>query len=702
MNQVTRSGQKDFQFTREEEKRLDVLCCNCTSLWRKDSRHSGAQGVSALVFLWDCLKIHSVSHGILGTRGRLRTLNDMSVSWLFQMVFFSQREGCCRRVEGDRFMRLHKFMEEGFTRLRVTHKIRWWQAASIRKKGFRAVLDLQSQGVCDYMHWSLGFSEGFHGVLGLNLHGISVSGGVLIYVGISALWYSLVSVKGVAEGLKEIDSCGYVFGVTHSFLLEWICENEELLIQGRVQLNGWRCQIEIDSGWKHVCFGFYAWDSVVVCFGFSGHMRGKQMGLQGITVAEQVELSGGICWQHQRFRVMFKARIESKGFWFEAVVIQVLQELQVSIDINWKFWRRRINRFVVTITTTTTSKTEEETFTEDDLKARDGFSEGFYGVLGLNLHGISVAGGVLIYVDISARWYSLVSVKGVAEGLKEIDSCGYVFGVTHSFLLEWICENEELLVQGRVRLNGWRCQIEIDSGRKHVCFGFSAWDSVVVCFGFSGHMRGKQMGLQGITVERIESKGFWFEAVVIQVLQELQVSIDISWKFWRRKISRFVVTITTTTTSETEEETFTEDDLKARDVFRDLRFFQRSQGMQVILAKDDQRILQLYSSFSEVLRARQKVSGCKKKTRIVTKSLKEISSELTIRGRYEEEAIVRRTSSDVDRCKREASTIEDYDRSMYILYHRSMSRREMRDLVPADFKPKASPNYKITPNEFLT
>ena len=89
-----------------------------------------------------------------------------------------------------------------------------------------------------------------------------------------------------SEGMQ----CGflsrYVFGVTHSFLLEWICENEELLIQGRVQLNGWRCQIEIDSGWKHVCFGFSAWDSVVVCFGFSGHMRGKQMGLQGITVAE--------------------------------------------------------------------------------------------------------------------------------------------------------------------------------------------------------------------------------------------------------------------------------------------------------------------------------------------------------------------------------------------------------------------------------
>ncbi|KAF3493866.1 hypothetical protein DY000_02053060 [Brassica cretica] len=80
-------------------------------------------------------------------------------------------------------------------------------------------------------------------------------------------------------------------------------------------------------------------------------------------------------------------------------------------------------------------------------------------------------------------------------------------------------------------------------------------------------------------------------------------------------------------------------------------------------------------------------------------SLKEISSKLTIRGRYEEEAIGRCTSSTVDRYRREASTIEDYDRSMYILYHRSMLRREMRDLVPADFKPKASPNYKITPDE---
>ncbi|KAF3532909.1 hypothetical protein DY000_02040722 [Brassica cretica] len=83
------------------------------------------------------------------------------------------------------------------------------------------------------------------------------------------------------------------------------------------------------------------------------------------------------------------------------------------------------------------------------------------------------------------------------------------------------------------------------------------------------------------------------------------------------------------------------------------------------------------------------------------RSLKEISSELTIRGRYEEEAIVRCTSSAVDRYRRVASTIENYDRSMYIMYHRSMSRHEMRDLVPADFKLKASPNYQIISDEFL-
>ncbi|KAF3555421.1 hypothetical protein F2Q69_00013575 [Brassica cretica] len=51
----------------------------------------------------------------------------------------------------------------------------------------------------------------------------------------------------------------------------------------------------------------------------------------------------------------------------------------------------------------------------------------------------------------------------------------------------------------------------------------------------------------------------------------------------------------------------------------------------------------------------------------VSTSLKEISFELTIRGRYEEDAIDRYTSSAVDRYRRKVSTSEDYDRSMYIL-----------------------------------
>ncbi|KAF3596168.1 hypothetical protein DY000_02021074 [Brassica cretica] len=165
-----------------------------------------------------------------------------------------------RKTVGRSSLQVHKFMEEGFTRLRVTHKSRWWQAASIRKRGFRAVFDLQSQGGCDS-------HKGFHGVLGLNLQGISVAGGVLIYVGISARWYSLVSMNGVAEGLKKIDSCGFVYVLlwesTIGFLLEWICENEELLVQGRVRLNRWQCQIEIDLGWKHRFFASKVFASCV-------------------------------------------------------------------------------------------------------------------------------------------------------------------------------------------------------------------------------------------------------------------------------------------------------------------------------------------------------------------------------------------------------------------------------------------------------
>ena len=70
-----------------------------------------------------------------------------------------------------------------------------------------------------------------------------------------------------------------MFGVTHSFSAGMdLREQRVYFVQGRVRLNRWRCQIEIDSGWKHVCFGFSAWDSVVVCFGFSGHMRGRTNG----------------------------------------------------------------------------------------------------------------------------------------------------------------------------------------------------------------------------------------------------------------------------------------------------------------------------------------------------------------------------------------------------------------------------------------
>ncbi|KAF3561546.1 hypothetical protein DY000_02012823 [Brassica cretica] len=260
-------------------------------------------------FVWDFLKIHSVSHVILGTRGRLRTLNDMSVSWLFQMVFFSQREGCCRTVEGDRLMRVCLcVIMRVYSRVKV-QRTRYYKIAIFRG---------------------------------------------------NAVW--------------------------------------------------WRCQIEIDSGWKHVCFGFSAWDSVVVCFGFSVHMRGKQMGLHGITVAE------------------------------------VLQELQVSIDISWKFWRRRINRFTITA-----SETREETFTEDDLKA---------------------------------------------------------------------------------------------------------------CGGFRGYLKGRQTHIKS----------------------------NLDLRRWNQRSS----------------------------ISQGLKIFQGSQGMQVILAKDDQQILQLHS-FSEVVRVTRKVSGYKKKARIVTK-----------------------------------------------------------------------------------
>ncbi|KAF3610066.1 hypothetical protein DY000_02049008 [Brassica cretica] len=151
------------------------------------------------------------------------------------------------------------------------------KAASIRKKGVGAVLDLQSQGVCDYMHWSLGslhvlqvigtesiveqkgFSHWFSMRLSQDLVRIFT-----VFLRAIYMMVFLVSVKGVAEGLKGIDSGG--------FLLGWICENKEFICSR---------QRSAEQAYER-----------------------KQMGLLGITVAE--------------------------GFWFEAVVIQVLQKLQVG------------------------------------------------------------------------------------------------------------------------------------------------------------------------------------------------------------------------------------------------------------------------------------------------------------------------------------------------------------------------------------
>ncbi|KAF2600885.1 hypothetical protein F2Q68_00011901 [Brassica cretica] len=48
-----------------------------------------------------------------------------------------------RKTVGCSSQKLHKFMDKGFTRLRVTHKIRWWQAVSIRKNGFWLVEESQ-------------------------------------------------------------------------------------------------------------------------------------------------------------------------------------------------------------------------------------------------------------------------------------------------------------------------------------------------------------------------------------------------------------------------------------------------------------------------------------------------------------------------------------------------------------------------------
>ncbi|WZZ44050.1 hypothetical protein YC2023_040309 [Brassica napus] len=185
------------------------------------------------------------------------------------------------------------------------------RAASIRKKGFEAVLDLQSQGVCDYMHWSLGSLHVLQGVLGLNLHGISVAGGVLIYVGISARQREGCCRR--VERDRPMQICLCVIMRVYIFCWDGSARTRSLLVQGRARLNRWRAY------------------------------EGKNK------------------WVYKVSRLQ---RIESKGFWFEEMVIQVLQELQVASEKadGVRLWQ-----------TTTASEIEEETFIEDDLKARGGF-----------------------------------------------------------------------------------------------------------------------------------------------------------------------------------------------------------------------------------------------------------------------------------------------------------------------------------------
>ncbi|KAF2546215.1 hypothetical protein F2Q70_00022482 [Brassica cretica] len=95
----------------------------------------------------------------------------------------------------------------------------------------------------------------------------------------------------------------------------------------------------------------------------------------------------------------------------------------------------------------------------------------------------------------------------------------------------------------------------------------------------------------------IESKGFWFEAVVIQVLQKLQVGEIMMRDFQgmqrylqEREDSRYLKGRHTHIKSKL--------GLRRRNqrssISHGLKVFQRSHGMKVILAKDDQRILELH------------------------------------------------------------------------------------------------------------
>ncbi|KAF3595669.1 hypothetical protein DY000_02022104 [Brassica cretica] len=187
---------------------------------------------------------------------------------------------------------------------------------------------------------------------------------------------------------------------------------------------------------------------------------------------------------------------------------------------------------------------------DDEIQWLDGlgFGEDFHSVLGLNQHGISVAGGVLIYVD---------GILSQREGC-----CRRVEGnrLMQVFCWDGSARTRSLLVQGRVRLNR--------------------------------HIRENKWVYRVSRLQRIESKDFWFEAVVILVLQKLQVG-EIMMRDLQGMQRYFQER---------------EDSLKLHQkgctglrrrsqrssISQGHKVFQRSQGKLVILSKDDQWILQLH------------------------------------------------------------------------------------------------------------
>ncbi|KAF3552839.1 hypothetical protein F2Q69_00016332 [Brassica cretica] len=153
-----------------------------------------------------------------------------------------------------------------------------------------------------------------------------------------------------------------------------------------------------------------------------------------------------------------------------------------------------------------------------------------------------------------------------------------------------MCDYESLQLGG-VRLNMWKFK-----SRLCMFLGFLHGNKWVyrVSQLQSGSERCSRQGVHS----GIKSKGFWFETLVIQVPQVLQGSFRESR--WRS----FVVD--KDDVKEGHRKKRSHEDLNGRDGsrlketkskvinFSGTEIFQRSKGMQVIFAKDDQRILQLH------------------------------------------------------------------------------------------------------------